>query len=48
MVEGRTVRIVRRGEDRYGRTLAKVYLSDGTDVGAEMIRRGLAARYASR
>ncbi len=48
MTEGETVRVVRRGEDRYGRTLAKIYLSDGTDVGAEMIRRGLAARYASR
>ncbi|MHC4914114.1 MAG: thermonuclease family protein [Planctomycetota bacterium] len=45
MAENETVRVIRLGEDRYGRTLAKIYLSDGTDVGGELVRRGLAARY---
>jgi endonuclease YncB( thermonuclease family) len=48
MVEGKTVRVVRRGRDDYGRTLAKLYLEDGTDAGAELLRRGLAARYRGR
>jgi endonuclease YncB( thermonuclease family) len=48
MVGGKVVRVVRRGHDRYGRTLAKLYLEDGTDVGGELIKRGLVARYRGR
>ena len=48
MVEGRVVVVRRRGTDDYGRTLAKLRLEDGVDVGAELVRRGLATRYAAR
>lgn len=41
-------RIVRVGRDRYGRTLAKVYVN-GVNVGCRMIARGFAvARYEAR
>jgi endonuclease YncB( thermonuclease family) len=45
MVGGKVVRILRQGCDRYGRTLARIRLDDGTDVGAELVRRGLARKY---
>ncbi len=44
LVEGRAVRLefdVER-HDKYGRTLAYVYLSDGTFVNAELVRQGYA------
>ena len=44
MVEGMTVRLefdVER-HDKYGRTLAYVYLPDGTFVNAELVRQGYA------
>jgi micrococcal nuclease len=52
MVERRSVRLVldesnaaRNHKDRYGRTLAYVYLDDGTMLNAELIRRGYAYAY---
>ena len=45
---GRLPVIERHGKDQYGRTLAAVKLSDGTDVGEEMIRRGVAEPWAGR
>jgi endonuclease YncB( thermonuclease family) len=48
MVEGKLVGVERSGTDDYGRTLAAVRLPDGTDAGAELVRRGLAASYAPR
>ena len=44
LVEGKTVRLefdVER-HDKYGRTLAYVYLPDGTFVNAELVRQGYA------
>lgn len=40
--------IHREGTDRYGRTLAKVSLVSGGDAGEEMIKRGVAVRWAGR
>lgn len=40
--------IHREGTDRYGRTLAKVSLVTGGDAGEEMIKRGVAVRWAGR
>ncbi|WP_169743112.1 thermonuclease family protein [Knoellia subterranea] len=37
------LRVVRHGKDRYGRTLGEAWLSNGTMLGAEVVRRGLAA-----
>ncbi len=45
LVEGHTVRVERHGCDRYQRTLALIYLEDGTDVCAELLKRGLVRRY---
>jgi endonuclease YncB( thermonuclease family) len=45
MCEGRVVRVERHGRDRYGRTLAKLYLPDGTDVSEALLRRGLVEPY---
>jgi endonuclease YncB( thermonuclease family) len=45
MVEGQPVRVERRGRDRYGRTLARLSLPDGTDVSEELLRRGLVVPY---
>ena len=39
LLNGRKPEIVRRGADRYGRTVA-VLLVDGTDVGAQLVREG--------
>lgn len=46
LIEGRTVKVVRKGHDHYDRTLAKIYLPDGTDVGRLLIREGLARKYS--
>jgi len=47
-VEGRRVRLVfdpAQTQDRYGRTLAYVYLEDGTFLNAEIIRQGYGFAY---
>ena len=46
----RTVRVVERGHDRYGRTVGSI-ACEGMDAGAEQVRRGMAwvfERYAPR
>lgn len=45
MVRGQTVTCVRHNTDRYGRMVSVCKLADGRDVGAEMVRRGLAVAY---
>jgi micrococcal nuclease len=52
MADGQTVRLVldqsnavRRHRDKYGRILAYVYLEDGTQLNADLIRRGYAHAY---
>jgi micrococcal nuclease len=42
---GKTVRIVPRDTDRYGRTVAEVILPDGRSLNREMVREGLAWWY---
>ena len=42
LLAGKPVRVAREGRDRWGRTLARLYLADGTDLSAELIARGLA------
>lgn len=44
MVIGRTVRCEGRGNDRYGRMLASCKV-DGFDIGAEMVRSGMALAF---
>lgn len=47
LCEGRAVRLEYdfQPQDRYGRTLAYIYLEDGTLVNAELIRQGYANAY---
>jgi micrococcal nuclease len=52
MVQGKRVRLeydqantAIKHRDRYGRTLAYVYLADGTFINAEIIRRGYGVAY---
>lgn len=47
LLEGKQVRLEydQERQDRYGRTLAYVYLADGTFVNAEIIRRGYGHAY---
>lgn len=47
LLEGKRVRLEydQERQDRYGRTLAYVYLSDGTFVNAEIVRRGYGHAY---
>jgi micrococcal nuclease len=45
LVFGATVRVKPTGQDRYGRTLAVVYLLDGISLNEELVRRGMAWRY---
>jgi micrococcal nuclease len=52
LVESKSIRLffddsnrARHHKDRYGRTLAYVYLDDGTMLNAELIRRGYAHAY---
>lgn len=48
LVDGREVRLVRTGQDRYGRTLARVYVG-GRNVACDLIARGHAVpRYDAR
>lgn len=44
----REVKIERRGRDKYGRTLATLYLADGTDINAELLRNGCAWLYKAK
>ncbi len=41
------IRLARNGEDRYGRTLARVSVN-GVDVGEQLVREGAAQRWAGR
>jgi micrococcal nuclease len=45
MVFGKEVRIAQTDVDRYGRVIARVFLSDGRNVNQELLRRGLAWHY---
>lgn len=49
ILDGQTVRLEadpsQPGTDRYGRTLAHVYLSDGTNYGQQLIGQGWATEY---
>ncbi|HTF19442.1 MAG TPA: thermonuclease family protein [Chryseolinea sp.] len=45
LVSGRTIRVVVRDKDRYGRTVGDAYLSDGTFVNAEIVRAGYAWQF---
>ncbi len=47
MVEGKRVRLEydQTRKDRYGRTLAYVYLEDGTHLNAEIVKRGYGHAY---
>lgn len=44
LVRGKDVRCAKVDIDRYGRTVARCFV-DGQDLGAEMVRRGLALDY---
>jgi micrococcal nuclease len=44
LVKGQTVLVVERGEDRYHRTLGRIYRGD-LDVNAEQVRQGMAWVY---
>lgn len=44
LVAGRELRVVRRGRDRYGRTLADVYAGE-THLNREMVLQGLAWQF---
>jgi len=45
MVFGKEVRIMEKGKDRYGRTLAEVILPDGKSLNQELVREGYAWWY---
>lgn len=45
LCDGQTVRLEVKSKDRYGRTLARTYLAGNREVGAEMVRAGLAWHY---
>ncbi len=47
LLSGGDIRLARRGEDRYGRTLARVSVN-GVDVGEQLVREGAAQRWAGR
>ncbi len=47
LLQGREIRLERQGEDRYGRTLAHVYV-DERSVGEILIAEGYAVRYDRR
>ena len=44
LLAGRTITIERRGRDRYGRTVAKLY-ADNADVAMKMIASGVCKEY---
>jgi len=45
MIEGKKLRIEAMGKDRSGRPLVNVYLSNGREVGRELIREGFAREW---
>jgi micrococcal nuclease len=45
LVSGRVVKIVIHNKDRYGRSVADVYLTDGTHVNAAIVGAGYAWQY---
>ena len=45
LVFGKSVRVIRRDTDRYGRTVADVYLSDGRMLNQELVRSGFSWWY---
>ena len=45
LCDGQTVRLEVKSKDRYGRTVARSYLAGNREVGAEMIRAGMAWHY---
>jgi micrococcal nuclease len=47
MIEGKKVRLEfdQTRKDRYGRTLAYVYLEDGTSLNAEIVKQGFGFAY---
>ena len=45
LVFGRTVRVVVRGQDRYGRTLGEVLLPDGASLNERLVEEGWAWHY---
>jgi endonuclease YncB( thermonuclease family) len=47
IMNGRRVKIVRTGKDKYGRTLARVTVN-GTDAGSILIAEGLARVWTGR
>ncbi len=44
LLEGKTVEVVVKEKDRYGRTVGRVFV-DGRDVSVELLRAGLASHY---
>lgn len=49
LLKGRTVFLSRVEPDKYGsRFVATIHTADGVDVGAELIKRGLAVSYEGR
>ena len=45
MVAGKKVRVTVVDEDRYGRLVGQVHLTDGTNVNVELVRQGMAWWY---
>ena len=45
LVEGQRLRCAEEGRDRWGRVLATCYLPSSQDLGAEMVREGLAIAF---
>lgn len=45
LVFGKTVKVLDKGKDRYGRTLGEVILEDGRSLNHELVRAGLAWWY---
>lgn len=45
MTYAQYVNIEQSGKDKYGRTIAEVYLQDGTNVNLEMVKSGMAWAY---
>lgn len=42
---GKTVKVIEKGKDRYGRTLGEIILEDGRSLNRELVRAGLAWWY---
>lgn len=46
LLANQTIVMVRNGQDRYHRTLARLYTTEGTEIGELMIQSGLALRWS--